>query len=213
MGGEAVAAGRDAISPGSGLPPTAVHRLAAEAIARADPLRLAVASSPWEREAVFRLRYRHVIGAGWATPEELPDGREKDHFDAEATHVVAWSGDTAVGTCRLVFPDLTRPLPPEEVFDLVVEPRGRAPTLDRLLVVPGHRGGRAAAALLARAWQELLGQGFELASGIAARPVIRLLRRMGFDVRVLGGPRVYWGEQRYAILAAPSAALVDSARD
>jgi acyl carrier protein len=195
------------ISPGGGFPLAAVDRLAAEAVYRASPLRLALASTPAEREAVYRLRYRHVIRAGWARPQELPDGREQDRFDAKATHVVAWSGDTAVGTCRIVFPDPIRPLPPEAVFDIVIEPRGRAPTLDRLLVGAGHRGGGATAALLARAWQELRGRGFELVSGIATRPVVRLHRSMGFDVAVLAGPRLYWGEERYAILGAPSAAL------
>lgn len=190
---------------------TAVDRLAAEAAAAAAPVRVAIAASAAERDAVYRLRYQHVIQADWATPEELPDEREQDGFDARAVHIVAWSGDQAIGTCRLVFPDPTERLPVEAVFELVVEPLRSAPTLDRLLVEPGHRGGALTSALLARAWQELRRRGFESASAIATEPVMRLLRGLGLELTVLGGPRIYWGEERYAVLCAPSRSLV--ARD
>jgi acyl carrier protein len=190
---------------------TAVDRLAAEAVAAAAPVRVAIAASPAEREAVYRLRYHHVIQADWATPEELPDEREHDGFDARAVHIVAWSGDQAAGTCRLVFPDPTERLPVEVVFELVVEPLRRAPTLDRLLVEAGHRGGAVTSALLARAWQELRRRGFESASAIATEPVMRLLGGIGLELTVLGGPRLYWGEERYAVLCAPSVGLI--ARD
>jgi Acetyltransferase (GNAT) domain len=134
-----------------GLLRTTVDRLAAEAVVAAAPVRVAIAASAVERDAVYRLRYQHVIQADWATPEELPDERERDTFDARAVHIVAWSGNQAVGTCRLVFPDPPNRLPVEAVFELVVEPLRSAPTLDRLLVEPGHRGGALTSALLARA--------------------------------------------------------------
>ena len=66
-------------------------------------------------------------------------------------------------------------------------------------------------ALLGYAWQELRRRGFESASAIAAEPVMRLLRGLGFELTVLAGPRLYWGEERYAVLCAPSMGLV--ARD
>ena len=194
-----------------GLLRTTVDRLAAEAVAAAAPVRIAIAASPTDRDAVFRLRYQHVIQAAWATPEELPDEREQDGFDARAVHIVAWSGDQAVGTCRLVFPDPTERLPVEAVFELVVEPLRSAPTLDRLLVQPGHRGGAVTSALLGCAWQELGRRGFESASAIATEPVMRLLRALGLELTVLGGPRLYWGEERYAVLCVPSIGLI--ARD
>jgi len=191
--------------------PTTVDRLAADAVAAAAPVRIAIAASGAERDAVYRLRYQHVIQADWATPEELPDERELDGFDARAVHIVAWSGNQAVGTCRLVFPDPSEGLPVDAVFDLVVEPLRSVPTLDRLLVQPGHRGGALTSALLGCAWQELRRRGFESASAIATEPVMRLLRALGFQLTVLGGPRLYWGEERYAVLCAPSVGLV--ARD
>jgi acyl carrier protein len=194
-----------------GLLRTTVDRLAAEAVAAAAPLRIAIAASAADRDAVYRLRYQHVIQAAWATPEELPAGREQDDFDARAVHIVAWSGDQVAGTCRLVFPDPTDRLPVEAVFELVIEPLSSAPTLDRLLVGPGHRGGALTSALLGCAWQELRRRGFESASAIATEPVMRLLRGLGLELTVLGGPRVYWGEERYAVLCAPSVGVV--ARD
>jgi len=194
-----------------GLLRATVDRLAAQAVAAAAPVGIAVAASPADRDAVYRLRYQHVIQADWATPEELPDEREQDGFDARAVHIVAWSGGRAVGTCRLVFPDPTERLPVEAVFELVVEPPTSAPTLDRLLVEPGHRGGALTSALLAYAWQELRRRGFESASAIATKPVMRLLRGLGLELTVLAGPRMYWGEERYAVLCAPSVGLI--ARD
>jgi hypothetical protein len=59
-----------------GLLRTEVDRLAAAAVAAAAPVRIAIAASPADRDAVYRLRYQHVIQADWATPEELPDERE-----------------------------------------------------------------------------------------------------------------------------------------
>ena len=194
-----------------GLLQTTVDRLAAEAVAAAAPVRIAIAASPADRDAVYRLRYQHVIQAAWATAEDLPDEREQDDFDARAVHIVAWSGDQAIGTCRLVFPDPTERLPVEAVFELVAEPLRSAPTLDRLLVVPAHRGGALTSALLSCAWQELRRRGFESASAIAAEPVMRLLRGLGFELTVLGGPRMYWGEARYAVLCAPSVGLIAAA--
>lgn len=178
-------------------------------MAGAAPLRLALASSPEEREAVYRFRYHHVIAAGWASPDELPGGLEHDRFDEGATHVMAWGGDALVGTCRLVFPDEDRPLPAEAPFDVVIEPRGQAPTIDRLLIDTPHRDGRVMIVVLAKAWLELRRRGFELVSGVATQGDIQRFRRTGLDVTVLAGPRVYWGEPRYSILAVPSAALVD----
>jgi acyl carrier protein len=40
---------------------------------------------------------------------------------------------------------------------------------------------------------------------------MRLLRGLGLELTVLGGPRTYWGEERYAVLCAPSTGLI--ARD
>jgi N-acyl-L-homoserine lactone synthetase len=180
-------------------------------VAGAPPLRLALASSAWEREAVYRLRYRQVIAAGWAYPADLPDGMEHDRFDERATHVMAWNEDALVGTCRLVFPDEGCPLPAEAPFDLTIEPRGQAPTIDRLLVDVPHRGGGIVIAVLAKAWLEVRQRDFELISGVATERAIRMFRRMGLDVTVLAGPRLYWGEERYAILAVPTTRLAATA--
>ena len=37
---------------------------------------------------------------------------------------------------------------------------------------------------------------------------MRLLLGLGLELTVLGGPRTYWGAERYAVLCAPSDALV-----
>ena len=108
-------------------------------------------------------------------------------------------------------PDPTERLPVEAVFELVVEPlRSARPSI----VCWCDRATEARAvtsALLCCAWQELGRRGSQSASAIATEPVMRLLRALGLELTVLGGPRLYWGEERYAVLRVPSIGLI--ARD
>ena len=150
---------RDTILTGGDVPLHEFDRFAAGALAGAAPLRLTLASTPGEREAVYRFRYRHVIAAGWAGPDDLPDGLERDRFDEGATHVMAWGGDALAGTCRLVFPDGNRPLPAEAPFDLVIEPPGAGADRRPAAVDAPYRGGGVAVVVLAKAWLELRRRG------------------------------------------------------
>jgi hypothetical protein len=186
------------------LTPDAASQLDALAIAllaRATPLRVDVARTDAEQDALFRLRGRIAVANGWMRPDELTDGRECDAFDADAIQIGAWLGDELLGTARAILPAPGRRLPVEMGFGLVVEPAGRVAELSRIAVVPGH-GERRHAVLLGltlRAWLEGRARGIEHWAGALSPAVARLYRQMGFANSPLGPAVVYDGVARQPI--------------
>ncbi|MBI2902457.1 MAG: GNAT family N-acetyltransferase [Candidatus Methylomirabilis oxyfera] len=180
--------------------------LAAQLIARAAPLVFSVAQSPAEREAVYRLRYSIVVEKGWARPEDLPDGVERDAYDDTAVQIVAWDADELAATARLVPPVPGHPLPTEETFGLKIESRTHLMDVGRTCVAPAYRDPqhRVLAGLLGRTWIELRAGGCTEACGIVAPAVVRMCRGMGFHVVILGAPRLVWGEERSPVLIRPA---------
>jgi len=188
--------------------------LARRIVAEAAPLRFAVAQSSAELEAAFRLRYRVVIAAGWAQPEELADGLERDAYDDGAIHILAWDGEAMVGTTRLVLPTDQHPLPTEEAFDLAIEPRGGVADVGRICHAPGHREGhwRVWHGLLAQAWLELRARGLSQICAAMKASVLRAHRSLGLEGTILGAARPYWGEERYPVLIQPARATIGELR-
>jgi N-acyl-L-homoserine lactone synthetase len=186
----------------------ALDRLAHRLLAAAAPLRVDLTHDPRELDAIYRLRYRHVIERGWAAPEDLPDGRERDAHDAAARHVAAWDGDQLVGTVRLVLPEPGRRLPTEEAFDLELEPRGAVVDVGRLLISERYRGEPSHAAwgaLFGRAWVETRGAGFSVLGGVASASLVELFGTLGLRFEILGPARRYWGEERHPVRLDPDA--------
>ncbi|HEY7036857.1 MAG TPA: hypothetical protein VH482_36350 [Thermomicrobiales bacterium] len=202
---------------GLGDPPSTAEReplaqldeLARLAIARVAPVRYGVAGSTAAREAVFRLRHRAVVERGWAAPDDLPDGLERDADDERAVLIGGWRGEELVAAARLIFPVPGRRLPVEAVFDLVVEPCGQIVHVDRVTVARAHSdpGSRVLLGLIGRCWLEMRERGFRLGAGIESPGVIRLFRLVGLDVTVLGPARRYWDEDRYPIRFDPTTAM------
>jgi N-acyl-L-homoserine lactone synthetase len=177
---------------------TRIDSLAPALIRRAAPVRFALATTPAKREAVFRLRAATVVERGWAPAAAFPDGLERDRHDDSAMLIAGWDGDTIAAAARLVFPTEGIRLPTEEAFDLVAEPAGRIVNLDRMVVArawsdPGHR---VFIGLAARCWLELRGHGYHLWIGTDTPAMLRLYRRIGWTVTVLGPSRQYWGVER-----------------
>ena len=53
-------------------------------------------------------------------------------------------------------------------------------------------------------WRAMAARGYHWAAVAISEPMIQLARALGFDVKVLGAPRPYWGEARVpALLASP----------
>jgi predicted GNAT family N-acyltransferase len=175
--------------------------LAGQLEARARPVRFRVATAPGEVEAILGLRYHTVVDSGWAQPEEFPDGLERDGFDDRAVHVGGWAGDELVACARLVFPEPGRRLPVEDAFGVAVVPAGRVVDVGRGIVAPSYREGshRVLVGLLARCWRELRVRGFSQMCGDAAEWLLAEYREIGFEVELLGPPRMHWGEARAPI--------------
>jgi hypothetical protein len=152
------------------------------------PYTFTLPASPLERTVAFRLRGR-VVGADL----------DRDRYDDVAVQVVGWADGAPVCTGRLVFPP--HPLPTEDACGLVVEPAGLVVDVGRMCVAPEYRSFRSAAfvALLCRLYLEMRERGLEVACGMMAPGVRRLLRQLGLVVDELAPDRPYLGEERAPI--------------
>ena len=195
-------------SPAEATGSAALDRLSERLLAAAAPLRVAVAREPDELEAVFRLRYEHVVARGWARSSDLSGGLERDAYDADATQIAAWDGDALVGTIRLVLPAPGRRLPCEEAFGLAIEPPGRVMEVGRLLIAERFRGEpshRAWGALFARCWLEARAAGYTVLGGAAPAAFVERYRALGLAFEILGPGREHWGELRHPVRLDPDA--------
>ncbi|HEY7077249.1 MAG TPA: GNAT family N-acetyltransferase [Solirubrobacteraceae bacterium] len=183
-----------------------LDRLSERLLAADAGVRVAPATTNGERQAAYRLRHEQVVH-GWAHQEALADGLERDAYDAEALHVLAWRGDAAAGTLRLVLPSAGRRLPVEAAFDLDIEPRGAVVEAGRLVIAPAFRGDpahRIWGALFAHAWLSLRERGFSVLAGAASPRMVARLRALGLPFEILGPARPYWGEDRHPVRLDPA---------
>ena len=170
--------------------------------------RLGVAHTVRELQAVFKLRYEHVVRQGWAGAEELPGGLERDADDARALQLGAWRGTALVGTIRLVLPVPGRRLPTEAAYDLEIEPRGEVVDVGRLLIGAPYRGDpahRLWGGLFALAWQETRARGYTVLAGVSSAREVETYRSLGLAFEVLGPARPYWGAERHPVRLDPAA--------
>ena len=158
--------------------------------------RFTLATTPAERAVAYRIRYHAVVERAWAPAAALDDELERDGYDEAAVHVVGWAGDAPVSTGRLVLPP--GPLPTEDAWGIVVEPRGAVVDVGRMCVASGHQGDRHAAfvALLARLYLEMRAGGYEIACGAMSASARALVRLLGLRLEVIGEEREHWGELR-----------------
>lgn len=97
---------------------------------------LVMADTPARLDAVFRLRHQvYCLETGFEDKNQFPDGRERDHFDALASHALIQrrESDITVATVRLVEADFSRegmPFPLEQSLPGLLTSRGYGP--DRL---------------------------------------------------------------------------------
>jgi N-acyl-L-homoserine lactone synthetase len=180
------------------------------------PLSFAVARTPLDIDAVLRMRYDCVIDMGWATPEDYPDGRERDDWDERATFIVCRDDDAIVGSERLVLPVAGELLPSEREFRRQVPLPGRPVEVGRVIVARAYRANRGhlvLGGLFARGWLVARDLGYERIVSTASAPLIDLYRGLGLRVTGLAAPKLSWGEQRTLIeLSATESGLLPLAR-
>ena len=188
--------------------------LAARSVRRAAPVVFGIAGDDGEREEVYRLRHRTVIERGWARPEHLPAGLERDQDDPRAVHVTGRAGGTLVACARIILPGTGGPGPLERIFGLEAGSLGAVAHVDRIAVLRGRgdRSHRVFLGLLGRTWIELRERGLERCVGIVSPGAMRLFASLGLEPRVLAGPRLVWGEERSAVLLAPAPSPAPAAR-
>lgn len=185
----------------------ALDRLAERLLRGAQDVRVDIARTSADREAIYRLRYEQVVGGGWARPGELSDGVERDAYDAAAIQIGAWDADTLVGTLRLVPPVAGQRLPVEAAFDLDVEPRGAVVEVGRLVIAHAYRGDpahRIWGALFGRAWLSTRACGFTVLAGAASPRMVAQFRALGLPFEVLAPTRRHWGEDRHPVRLDPA---------
>ena len=181
---------------------TQVDALASQALNWVAPIQFDVARTDMEREAVYRLRYQAVVEHGWMQPSDLPDGLEHDEYDEHAIHIVGWNGDMLAATSRLILPRPRYSLPTEKAFDIKVKPTGKVADAGRFVVARAYSSleHRVLAVLLAKTWLVMREYGYETAcAAFASNAMLRVYRRMGFNVTVLGPARQYWGVDRHPL--------------
>jgi hypothetical protein len=197
------------MSPGASTAESGAARLDAlsrRLLAAVPELRVATAATEAEREAILRLRFRHVVERGWSPAAAHPGGLERDEHDSRALQIGAWRGDELVGAIRVVLPHPGRRLPVEEDFALIVEPQGAVAEAGRLVIAPECRGDpahRAWGALFARAWLTLRAHRIRVLAGAASPAMIERLRALGLPFEILGPAREHWGEPRHPVRLDP----------
>ncbi|HEX9636606.1 MAG TPA: hypothetical protein VGB99_03660 [Acidobacteriota bacterium] len=196
-------------SPDAALACAQMDQLAPRVLAWAAPLCFRRIETDAERDAAYRLRYEAVVERGWASAADFPDRRERDAFDLRAVLIGGFDGERLVATKRLVFPLPGLPLPIESIYGLTVHPRGQVVDWGRTVVAPGLGGAshRALAALLALAWQETRARGYHHVCGDFSPAMLRLYRRLGVRVTVLGPAAHYAGETRHPIMLHPETSI------
>ena len=189
-----------------------LERVALEVTRSIAPLRIGVTFDPDDLDAMFRLRGAEIVERGWAPPEALPSGRDRDEYDDNAVQIAIWHVVDVIGVCRLLLPSPHRLLPIERDFDLRLDRYGGVVQWSRLVLAPAYRGDpqhRLAMACFAALWLETNRRRFDACAGVIAQPMLDLYRGIGMEFEVLAAPRVVEGELRYPALS--SAATVRSA--
>ena len=161
-------------------------------------VRLGIARTPADFEAVYRLRYQTVIEKGWAKPGDYPGGLEHDQYDAHSIQLMAWDGDKLAGTARVVLPFPDKKLPAETLFELEIEPRGQVVELGRAAIDSAYKGStqQILLGLLGQSWLSTREQELCETCGVMIAPMVRLYRFIGFHLIPLAEPRLTWGEKR-----------------
>jgi N-acyl-L-homoserine lactone synthetase len=179
---------------------------AARVLSSITPLKVGVAGSKHEIEAVFRLRYEVVVHRQWGRPEDFPERLERDSFDDRALQIGVWKDGELVGTTRLVTPQEGKRVPVEETFGIELGHRDRLIDMGRTCRKPGIRdaGQKIIWGLLAQSWIEARALGFTEICGCFSSAMIRFYRRFGLRIEILGQARQHWGELRFPVLVRPA---------
>ena len=132
-------------------------------------LEIRIAESAAERLACWRIRERVFI-----EEQRITEDVERDGLDDVAWHLVAWNGDEAIGTARVLGVDA------EHRF--VRPARGTIAKIGRMAVLPSDRRRGIGRRLLDAALDLARGAGIERAELSAQEYVVPFYVRAGFRI-------------------------------
>lgn len=193
----------------------ALHRIdavAATLVARAKPIEFRVTVDSADVQTAQRIRAQALLARGRATAKELPDGLEVADGDERALHILAEVAGRSIGTCRLIFPEAGRLLPMEQRADATGLPKpcvevGRLAVLEQ----PGARHGPVMAGMIGAAWLQVRQHGARRICGNVSFAMIRLTRRLGFILEVVGPEFELLGEPHVPVIFEPTADVAAAA--
>ena len=131
------------------------------------------AESATDRLASWRIRERVFI-----VEQQISEDVERDGLDDLAWHLVAWEGDRAIGTARVLAFDADH--------RIVAPARGTVAKIGRMAVLPEHRRRGIGRQLLDVALEMSRSAGIEHAELSAQAYVVPFYERAGF--RAIGDP-------------------------
>lgn len=139
------------------------------------------------RRLLFRVFHQELE---WEPPAGNPSGlrvegetgRMLDVYDDEAVWLGVYRGSTLVACCRVILPDAGRPLEVARYTDIPAEILDGALEVNRLAVLPGHRGGGTFAVIVLMLWWMTREHGVTRALITAEEPLSRrLYRPLGWE--------------------------------
>jgi N-acyl-L-homoserine lactone synthetase len=149
-----------------------------------------------DTEQIERCRWEVYSQEGFIRPEDYPEQRESDRFDAYSQSVVATVGpdDRVIGTSRLIFGS-GGPLPIQdpEHHALDIARYGSVAEVSRLCVRPEYQDGRASLGLYCVLFHLLKRHNIETALAVVDEDFFGTLTLIGFPFRKVGPPRDHMG--------------------
>jgi N-acyl-L-homoserine lactone synthetase len=179
-----------------------LHELVDMLTSRAAPVRFCQAKSQEQKSEIYAHRYSAIMSRGWAGPSAFPDGAERDAFDKDAIHILGRFEQSLVASARIVLPRADRPLPVEASHGIELEPRGEYVEIGRTIVTAADARlprNYLFSALLGYALHQMLEASYFCVAAAANRSMLRLYRRLGIEVAILGPALEVWGEKRFPV--------------
>lgn len=140
----------------------------------------------------YRLRYRvYCIEKKWLAAEDYPNQQETDEYDERSIHIAMLSDDQLEAYCRLILPH-SNALPIEEHIEVDFD-HDKCIEISRFIVVNSRLSLQAHIQMFTFISHYMADNGYLYALASVEKPLLRIIRMYGMDVRTLSKPTYYFG--------------------